>query len=243
MKFRSMTTVSALALFGALGAGSAAHAAVTVGFDPSCPGMSSTFGRSSVVLSNVTAGSPNTYEFKICNTSNTAEGEARFLLRDWELPYDPLGGIANYAVPFGWNVNIETIGSPNSATGWDGEDPTWFNPTDPFYDPRYLGLTQVVHFYTCGNNTCYGSDDPLEAGEGLTGFGFTSPFGETNAPYQASWIDQFPRSGDPAFPLAGGPNTPGLINGVSEPGGLALFALSLGTLMAARARRQGRKPD
>ena len=245
MNARSLSLVSTLALFGALGS---AQATTTGGFG-ACPGISTGGERSSVVLSDVQAGSPNTYNFKVCNNSSS-EGESTFLLRDWELPYDPAGGIAGYVTPTGWGSAIEPIGQANPATGWDGDTPTWFNVSDPFYDARYLGLDQVIHFYTCGgDSSCYGSvgdvfADPISPGDSLEGFGFTSPYGVTDAPYQASWVQQRPRSGDPAFPQpVGGPNTPGLRNSVPEPGGLALFALSLGALMAARARRRGRKAD
>ncbi len=254
MQFRLMTAVSTLALFGALGS---AQATTVAPFDPSCPGLSNSGDRTSVVLSQVTAGSPdNSYEFKICNTSGGSELQSQFVLRDWELPYDPQAGITNLHAPLGWGVAIETIGQDNPNTGWDGNAPTWLDPNDDFFDARYLGLNQVIHFYTCAasprteSNTCYGSDVSddmsgplLFAGQGLAGFGFSSPFGETNAPYQASWVEIPPRSGDPAFPGAGGPNSPGLRNLVPEPSGLALFALGLGAAMAARARRQGHKAD
>ena len=249
MQSKFVSLVSIGALFGALGMVSQS-AAAAVGVSPvfgACPAQTGFLaGRTSAVLSHVQQ--PVTdfiYNFKVCNTSapGNDDGQAIFLLRDWELPYDPAGGIANFTTPSGWGAAIETIGTPNDQTGWDGENPTWFNPTDPFYDPRYLGLTQVIHFYTCGFGSCYGSDanvfgDPLFPGQELAGFGFTSPFGETNAPYQASWIDLRPRSGDPAFPNPGGPNTPGLLNNVPEPGGFALFAVALGAMMAARGRRR-----
>lgn len=233
------TAVSALALFGALGAANA-----TAVLDPfACPGQTDpNLGRTSAVKSRVDPGSPNIYNFKVCNTSGFNNEEFSFLLRDWELPYDPTpGAITNIFAPAGWSVSIETIGENNAnpATGWDGAVPTWFDVNDPFYDPRYLGLTQVIHFYTCGDGGCYGDSGApaLRPGQELEGFGFSSPFEETSAPYQASWVEFRPRSGDPAFPLAGA-NTPGLRNDIPEPSGLALFALSLGALMAARSRRR-----
>lgn len=245
MQFRLMTAVSTLALFGAMG--SAQAVTVAPSFD-ACPGSPQLPGRSSAVLSDVMTGTPNTYNFKVCNTSDGGEGEVTFLLRDWELPYDPQGQIDNIFTPTGWGHSIEAIGAPNDATGWDGAAPDWLDPLDHFFDPRYVGLTQVIHFYTCGDEqTCYGAEGDvfgptLAPGDSLAGFSFTSPFDATNAPYQASWVVLPPRSGDPAFPLIGGaPNTPGLRNGVPEPGGLALFALGLGAAMAARARRQGHK--
>ena len=251
MHVRLLTTVSALALFGALGA---AQASTVAG----CPEQSSNSSApSSWVLSDTFASTGSvSYNFTVCNTSSDFnERESRFLLRDWELPWDhtATGAITNIRVPAGWGWKIEKIGERNDATGWDGELPTWFDPSDPWYDPRYLGLDQeVLHFYTCGDErTCYGTDPnstsapALEPGESMAGFGFDSPFGATSAPYQASWVQEPPRSGDPDFPFARlvGPNTPGLRNQVPEPTGLALFALGLGAAMAARARRQGRKAD
>ena len=228
MSFRLKHLLPAVALLGTLG--SAQAVAVASAFDPDCPGFSNNVGRSSVVLSQVTSGSPNTYQFKVCNTSNSGEGEGQFILRDWEMPYDPLAGITGLVAPAGWGVTIEIIGEANANTGWDGETPTWFNPLDDFYDPRYLGLTQVIHFYTCApsptteRRTCDGDesqndlDGPLLfPGDGLAGFAFQSPFGATGAPYQASWVQIPPRSGDPDYPTPGGPNSPGLRSPVPEP--------------------------
>ena len=146
MQSKFLSLVSVGALFGALGMVSQSAAAATVGSDPfgACPAQTSPLaGRTSAVLSDVkVSGTDNIYNFKVCNTSSSGnEGQSIFLLRDWELPYDPLGGITNYTTPDGWGSAIETIGQSNSDTGWDGELPTWFNPADPFYDPRYLGLT------------------------------------------------------------------------------------------------------
>jgi hypothetical protein len=243
MHSRLLATVSAIAVFGALGYAPSATAVAVVS---ACPGQSTVAVQSSVVPSTVILGSPNTYLFEVCNTSpdpGSEEGGVAFLLRDWELPYDPLAGIANITAPSGWAWAIETVGTPTPDTGWDGAPPEWWNPSDPFYDPRYLDLTQVIHFYTCGQpSACYGDNpsvngSPLQPGEGLAGFSFTSPFAATNSPYQASWVFEPVRSGDPAFPLAGGPNSPGL-RSIPEPGGLALFALGLGALLAARARRR-----
>lgn len=248
MKLGMFLKLAALALVGAAGTASAAVVAPSFG---DCPGMSiNPEVPSSAVLSSTIAGTPTSYNFKVCNTSfnprtNETQGPM-FLLRDWELPYDPAGGIANITTPTGWGWAIETIGVANPATGWDGAVPTWFDPSDPFYDARYLGLATVLHFYTCssgGVDTAVcpeatdGSPfgDALAPGESLEGFGFTSPFGPTNAPYQASWVTVPPRSGDPDFPLTGAPDTPGLRNSVPEPGSLAL--LGGGLLLAAWRRR------
>ncbi len=255
------TYASAVALLGSLGmltAGEAAAVAVT----GTCPDQKDySESRQSVVLSAVAADTPDPgiyeYGFKVCNISGfPGEGQPEFRLRDWELPYDPLAGIFNITAPEGWNWSLENVGESRQETGWgiDGPGsatPTWLNPADPFYDPRYVGLTQVIHFYTCeGVSECYGPDfnsDAIAAGDERSGFGFRSPFGQTNSPYQASWVDVFPRSGDPDFPNLtgpGGPNSPGLIDpsAVPEPNGLALFALALGALLAGRGRRKKSDP-
>ena len=254
MKLRTAGSLAAATLALSFWSSTAMAAAMAPTFG-SCPNESPPdAGRTSAVLSSTLTGSPdNSFNFKVCNTSFDFTARERpednFLLRDWEMPYDPLGQISNITAPAGWGWAIETIGSRNNATGWDGEEPTWFNPLDPFYDPRYLGLTQVIHFYTCGSgnvdiNPCPDADEdspfgtPLSPGESLEGFSFLSPFGVTNAPYQASWILDRPRSGDPDFPIAGAPDTPGLRNVVPEPSGLVLAGLGMLALWRARGRRQ-----
>lgn len=247
MQMKFLSLVSTGALFGALGM---APQAALAAFTDSCPGLTGQ-ERTSAVLSDVQLGAgangTHVYNFKVCNTSGGGEGEMQYLLRDWELPYDPQGGITNFVTPVGWNWAIETIGVANNQTGWDGQEPTWKDPDDLFHDPRYQNLDQVIHFYTCDSMSCYGEGawaPALTPGEELAGFGFESPFGPTNAPYQASWFWLPPRSGDPAFPLAGA-DTPGLVDvsAVPEPGGLALFAAALGAMMAARVRRRETSED
>lgn len=213
--------------------------------DQSAPGD----GRTSAVLSNTVFDSGSglyIYNFTVCNTSAPgSRTNPTHLLRDWELPFDP-AGILGAVAPLGWGVQIETIGDANAATGWDGLAPTWFNPLDAFHDPRYLGLNQVLHFYTCqfisetedfncATEEDFVEGDPLRPGESLSGFRLVSAYGPTNAPYQASWEDLPPRSGDPDFPLVG-PNSPGLRNTVPEPLSLMLLALGLAALRITRRR-------
>jgi len=283
MNNRFRTRASSIALLGSLGLLTAGQSQAAViffednGFSvpnaggpcgpttrPPSPQSPPEAGRTSAVLSGFRVGNPlHDYGFTICNTSSEqalGPNEGVFLLRDWELPYDPLAQLVNITAPEGWNVSIETIGDPTRSTGWDGTA-SWLDPNDPFYDPRYLGLTQVIHFYTCeGVSECNGVSPAGQAlappGSGeeeqgrptwLGGFGFQSPFLPTNAPYQASWMENLPpRSGDPDYPapLGFGPDSPGLrdVNDIPEPHGFALFVAALGAFLAGRTRRRKSRP-
>lgn len=183
-------------------------------------------------------------------------------------------GITNIMVPEGWSWAIETIGEVNPFTGYDGSA-RWQEDGDPmkiFFDNFFGGealnpyndVEQVLHFYTgecfeadndqgfeCGSNFLNAEiAPPGGAGDvnSLFGFGFTGDFAATNAPYQASWVENPPRSGDPAFPLVGpsnptinaalpDPNNPP--DPVPAPGALSLLGVGLG-LLAARLRRRKR---
>jgi len=216
--------------------------------------------RQSKVTDSVTDNNDGTwtYDFTVHNTSvPNSEGEQGppFIV-DWELPWFGDAGIDEdtIASPDGWNYAIETIGTPNSSTGWGGHA-SWQDPADPFYagaGSPFTDVTQVLHWYdTCwarsrNSNarisaaaavTC---DDPLDnsiaPGANLDGFGFLSTFGPTSAPYQASW-DVLPvRSGDPAFPLGGFPNSPSLQ--IPEPDSLILLAIGAFGWLAQLPRRR-----
>lgn len=234
--------------------------------------------RSSTVTDTVTFNAVDgtwDYVFTVNNTStytNDGIGGSTFsgvpLVIDWELPYFADMGLANIVSPDGWGFAIETIGTANPLTGWEG-DAAWQDPLDPFYagaDSPYTTGTQVVHWYCeniefgtggegfCSNATGFGeaisapgSDaaEYLDAPTSLTGFGFTASFGPTSAPYQASWAETPVITGDPSFPLASGVGSPLALGtpstSVPEASSLALFALSsfgLFGLSAARKRKQ-----
>lgn len=241
--------VSAIALFGALGlAAGTSEAAAVFG---SCPGT--TFGdeRTSAVLDSVSGGPGSwQYDYLVCNTSDFYN-QPISLLRDWELPFDGVGsgqtitsnaaGITNIVVPEGWDWGIEKRGVINVSTGWDGII-NWQNPTDPFYNPLYADHEYVLHFYT----TCFegeGCFNAIDEGSSLDGFGFQSPIGPAPAPYQASWFEQPPRTGDPAFPLQGGIPDTFRTQQIPEPGSLGLLFGGLGALLVAANRRRSKRDE
>lgn len=185
---------------------------------------------------------------------------------DWELPWFDDAAITNIRSPLGWDYAIEEIGVVNPATGWDGVA-NWMDPGDPFYglNDAFATVTKVLHWYVIDQNACFpefiGANDapvapaaePLCAGiisafstlnpadyhqDRLGGFGFDSIYDQTDAPYQASWLFLPVRTGDPAFPLGGFPNSPSLQGPPAQtpaPGPLALLGLGLiGLLMRRR---------
>jgi len=225
---------------------------------PSFAGVSGGWTRSSTVGDSVTNNNDGTwtYSYQVNNTSQANGGPDREpYIVDWELPWFGDAGITNIVSPSNWTYSIETIGTPNAATGWEGVA-AWQDPADPFYagaSSPFTTVTQVLHWYT----TCWSGQQPVSAlttlavavcefglqdaifpGGSLTGFGFDATFAPTGAPYQASWAFLPVRTGDPAFPLGGIPNSPSITpQGTPEPGVLALLGAGLLVAMAGRRRR------
>ncbi len=162
------------------------------------------------------------------------------IIRDWELPYFGDAGITDIISPVGWDWAIETIGTENLATGWEGVA-AWQDPSDPFYfgdDSPFTDVTQVLHWYT-NDPILFGIYTGFEGINFLGGFGFTAAFDETAAPYQASWFNLPIQSGDPAFPLGGIPASPSAVGPtIPEPETLALMTFGLVGWSAARKKRK-----
>lgn len=209
--------------------------------------------RSSTVDSTVTNNGNGTwtYAYTVNNTSLQNGGpDAQPILVDWELPWFGDAGIDLMSIvsPTGWAYAIETIGMANSSTGWDGVA-SWQDPMDPFYagaSSPYTTGTEVLHWYSeCffrfngDRDGCGGSADGISTGNSLSGFGFVASYDETAAPYQASWIDLPVRTGDPAFPLGGIPNSPSVsgVQTVPEPSLLGLLGIGFVAAMLGRRRR------
>ena len=212
--------------------------------------------RASQVTDVVTnnGGGSWTYNYTVHNTSSVQpDGELRDepVIVDWELPWFIDAGITNIESPFNWAFAIETIGTPNPNTGWDGIA-NWQDPGDPFFEgpdsPFTLG-TEVLHWYsecwvegangdmvigTLAQVQCeFPLQDAILAGDNLGGFLFDAAFDETDAPYQASWDARVVQTGDPAFPLGGIPASP-LVVPVAPT--LPLIAVGLIAALAVRRR-------
>lgn len=243
---RSTKTNAFLAMVFALGA---------LAVQPAEAGVTGGWTRSSTVTDIVTNNGNGTwtYGYTVNNTSQfTSQGlePNQPVLVDWELPWFGDAGIDLMSIisPNGWAFNIETIGVANGSTGWEGIA-SWQDPLDPFFagtNSPFTTVTQVLHWYSeCfliggDREGCFGSANGILAGDSLSGFGFVAAFDETAAPYQASWAVLPVRSGDPAFPLGGIPNSPrvqGQVQGVPEPGLLGLLGIGLVAAMLGRRRR------
>lgn len=215
--------------------------------------------RSSQVDATVSpAGAGFEYQYTVVNTSEFVPGGIDEIgglnepvIVDWELPYFDdfnIDLITDVTSPLGWAVAIETIGTSNAATGWDGVA-SWQDPGDDFYfgdGSPYTTGTQVLHWYSecfvgAPGTVCeIPTQDAIFAGDSLSGFGITAEFDQVDAPYQASWAERLVLSGDPPIPGTfglgpGSPQARGLgVTGVPNPNILALFGIGLLGLIAVR---------
>jgi len=240
----------------------------TAAITPAYAGISGFTRNSQVTDSVVDNGNGTwTYRYTVFNTSTFGgQDQTEPVIVDWELPWFGDAGIDTNSIlsPHNWTWSIETIGAPNSATGWGGVA-SWQDPNDPFYagaGSPFTGVTQVLHWYNeCWVRpqetatlsiqafavaSCEGQFDnaifmSVEGfGGSLDGFEFTADYDPTAAPYQASWANLPVRSGDPAFPLGGIPASPLAIGitAVPVPGVLLLLG---GGLLAFGATRRFRR--
>lgn len=169
---KTQTSISALALLGALGLTTNAQATPMPG---ACPSYVPFGEQTSAVISAdpeaITGGWQ--YRYRVCNTSDPEYG-SDFVLVDWELPYFDDAQIENIRTPFGWSYEIEDVGVQNLATGWGATDnngdgeiddldaiPEWTVDGDPWkeiFDNAYGGaennpfntVEKVLHFYWLG---------------------------------------------------------------------------------------------
>ena len=142
-----------------------------------------TWVRASSVTDDVTDNGDGTwlYEFTVHNDSRPATNvdpmedwvDGRPVIYDWELPYFPDAEISDVMSPDYWAAVVETIGSPNGGTGWQGVA-SWQDPSDPFYagpTSPFTTADKVLHWY---NNGFGEVPNLIEPGEWLSGFEFTS---------------------------------------------------------------------
>ena len=178
-----------------------------------------------------------TYNFTVFNDTTANAYGGTPVIVDWELPYFSDAGIVNITSAVNWNFAIETVGVANTNTGWDGVA-AWQDPTDALFQgptSPYTTATQVLHWYT-GPTRLERPFNPILPENSLGGFSFTAGFAPTGAPYQASWDIVPRRTGDPAFPTAGIPNSPSVAV-VPLPGALALLASGLFGLGGVKRRK------
>jgi hypothetical protein len=244
--------LAAPALAGVLGA-CALLAPMTATLAGTAPGWTKQSHVSDTVADN--GNGTWTYDYTVHNDSSQPGSDSvnEPFIVDWELPFfDDAGfAIGDVFSPTGWSAAIETIGTPNGTTGWDGVA-EWQTPGDPLYagpDSPFTTTTQVLHWFSdCwvfgGEAEGCGEFNPLTnaigPGSSLADFGFIADFDKTNAPYQASWADLPVQTGDPALPLGGLPASPNAIgtSGVPAPDTLALLLAGVvGGGIAARRRR------
>ena len=101
-----------------------------------------------------------------------------------------------------------TDSGPYGEYGWTWTkeaDPVWVEDNDVYgADPdRWETPDYLIHWYT-PDVPEESPKAPILPGQELDGFSFMSDFGQGNAPYMASWLEQDPTIGDPPSPAVGG---------------------------------------
>lgn len=167
------------------------------------------------------------YQFRVCNTA--PEFESSLSIRDWEIAWfgaaDMGVDLNTLRLPEGWGGEIESKGTTNEGTGWEGVI-QWQQAGDPFkiFFDNFYGANNpfndhddVLHFFTGefvetdGILEYSASGDEIDPGREQDGFSFISIYDSNNAPYQTSWVTVPVNTGDPQNPTppAGAfPNSP-----------------------------------
>ncbi|MBI3455598.1 MAG: PEP-CTERM sorting domain-containing protein [Candidatus Rokubacteria bacterium] len=199
-------------------------------------------------------GTPFLYGFTVVNTTPSGAGPPTPLIVDWELPIFAASDVFDITSPSGWNA--EVIADPtnpatmtdfyNNPSGAYGQYNWNYDPaTDPLLaaDPGLYGPNPgafenppfIIHWVTNPDFI----ESPIFPDDSLSGFGFMSDFGGTNAPYLTSWFFLPPVGGDPPIPgqqQFAFPNSSAFqaTQGVPEPASLLLMAAGAGILLLRR---------
>ena len=206
------------------------------------------------------------YEFTVVNTTPNGEIGGDFVIVNWELPIFAAADIIDGSVqsPDGWQFEIidpnATTAVYNNQSGpygeyrWDYQaatdpaldiDPDLYGPNPEVFDDPPL----IVHWYTTPvEDEITFPENPIFAGNSLSGFQFESDFGPLNGPYQSSWFFIPPVTGDPPLPGQGlaTPNSPARqaaqgVQPIPEPASVAIWlAMITGAVCLYSRRRAGR---
>jgi hypothetical protein len=179
------------------------------------------------------------YQYTITNTSEAGEPN----LSAWVLPFfdDEATTFVEDSIfaPAGWTWLFTAVSGPGDLSDWeylatdDPKNATYGAPGSAFENPPYalVFLPDLV-------GILLGEVDynPIAPETSLSGFGYVSPFGGTNAPFIAVYEDGQLTIGDPAIPQT--PSFPSA-QSIPEPTSLVLCGLgAIGALVIGRRRRR-----